>query len=247
MNQKIQPHNPKMAIKSIIDFAGRNGTHRDPIVLVVGDRLKSEVLAFFRELLSLMSIGDKLRNFTNSAELGDYLAHETHYDPLCYWHNESPLSTTMQKSLGIRFADTRFRHFAPTLTIIVMKGSPINELNREVLHPALMACINHRVVDISPTMAAWTRLTNLFTAVILRTAKKDKREVTIDPEVEVLLTEGLRNTQSDDENEIVRLAKRCYSAALMEGLSRISKEILIRCMPERYSNALKVPQMATVQ
>ena len=94
---------------------------------------------------------------------------------------------------------------------------------------------------------AFKRLTNLFTALVLRAAKQRRRDVTVDPEAEQLLTEALKTSESDDQHEVVRLAKRVHDAAEETGTDRISSDLLFQHLPERYKNALLPPALTTVQ
>ncbi len=244
----------KAAVQKVVDYAGKSGSNRGPIVIVTGERSSAEVLIFLNALLNRMRVGDRLRSFNHATHLMIYVESDPHPDPIFYRDDLGMPTPAAQAWIASRCSNPLLRHRLPGLFLVAVthfpSAHPRPEIPSHALVPEFAAHVGARIVDVSPSaeQAAMTghaplseRLKRLFLAVVSR-----KGGPATEPEAEALIGDALKQEATTSTDEVMKLAAACRARAKENGTERVSREDLWELFPPRFREVVQ-PSEATVQ
>jgi hypothetical protein len=246
VNKAHTPADIVAAVKNMTRFAGKSGSNRGPILVVVGSRPSEEVLVFQNHVLNTMDIGHRMRNRGTAAELDAYLRDDTHPDPIFYREGQAP-SPQAQQIILDRARDPVKRHFLPSLLLVAITEHPsaLASLSSNVLLPEFVELVGARIVDISPsasgTVPVWVQLKNLFLGTVSR-----RSQMRLEPEAADLIEHALKGNATISFEVVMDLAKKAKKSAEQKGLPAISRDLLWEVFPDYFREAVQ-PSAAAVQ
>lgn len=243
----------KSGVAEIIRFAGRSGTHKGPILVVIGERSVAELLIFQLEVLSAMKIGDTWRSYLPIEEgyrveddLHIYLSSDRQPNPIFYCGADGRIPRSLQHRIAELYADPAQRLLLPPLFLIAVREFPNPLIPSRELEDEFMRCVGGRVVDISRHVtiessgidgAAALRLKDVFLTYIAR-----RKGLTITDEAERLIEDALREGVTTSVDIVLRLADQCRRIALARGQSVIDRDLLWEAFPENFRAAVQPPE-----
>lgn len=235
----------KTAVDAVVQFAGKSGSNRGPILVVTGSRSSAEVIVFLNAVLDEMMVGDRIRCFTSPFQLGSYIDGDTNPDPVFYRENGGWPSASVQKLIA-EICDNEMRRWRlPPLLLVAVEHFPSAHPKPEIPGYALVRefqeKIRTRIVDISSSAEASASrrtspesLMRLFLTVLSR-----KNGPTTDRDAEQLIQHALDREATTCPETVIKLATRARKRAAEMRLALVTSKLLWEVFPPNFREVVR--------